>query len=207
MNVAIISYGTGNIASLFLALEKFNINYYLANSISDLVKSDAIIFPGVGHFNNAAKNLENSGLKKYIVKIIKEGIPTLGICLGFQLLTLSSEESNEFKGLGFLPFSTVRLRVENTILNKVPHLGWNKIYSCNKDSKLLKGIKKDRQIFYYANAYGISPNKKIDAVQANYKHEKEMLALIEFQNIYGVQFHPEKSRTQGLELLKNFLDI
>ena len=205
MNVALISYGTGNIASLNRALKSLGTNSYLAESKNDLNKADSIIFPGVGHFANAAGNLERSGLKDYLIGLISEGIPTLGICLGFQLLTLSSEEAINFPGLGFLPFSTVRLKVENKVLNKIPHLGWNTIHSFTKESKLLNGIDLDRQIFYYSNAFGIYKSDSFQYVHGSYIHEKELVAFVEYKNIYGVQFHPEKSRTQGLKLLENFL--
>ena len=206
MNVAIISYGTGNIASLSSAIRSLNSTSYLAKSSSDLNKADCIIFPGVGHFENAAKNLENSGMKNPLIQLIKEGIPTLGICLGFQLLTISSEESSNYSGLGLLPFKTIRIKVKNHLLNKVPHLGWNKIYSVNEKSRLLKDIELDRKLFYYANAYGGLKKDSFKQVQATYMHEREMIALVEYKNIYGVQFHPEKSRSQGLTLLKNFLN-
>ena len=137
--------------------------------------------------------------------MISDGIPTLGICLGFQLLTQSSEEAINFKGLGFLPFSTIRIKVKNSILNKVPHLGWNSIYKYNEESKLLKGIEFEKQLFYYSNAFGVLKSDTFKDIQATYFHEKEMIALVEYKNIYGVQFHPEKSRNQGLKLLENFL--
>ena len=206
MNVAIISYGTGNIASLKAAINSLKANSYLAENINDLKKANKIIFPGVGHFRNAAQNLENSGLKKYLLSLISDGIPTLGICLGFQLLTFSSEESESYSGLGLLPLSTTRIKVKNTILNKVPHMGWNSIYKFTKESKLLKGIDSKNQIFYYSNAYSIVKSDSIKITYASYMHEKEMIAIAEYNNIFGVQFHPEKSRSQGLTLLKNFLN-
>ena len=206
METAIISYGTGNIASLKAAIRSLGSSAYLAKTISEIKKADKIIFPGVGHFNNAAKNLEDSGMKNFLISLIKEGIPTLGICLGFQLLTISSEESTNYAGLGLLPFKTVRIKVDNNLLNKVPHIGWNTIDSLNKNSKLLKNIELDRQIFYYSNAFGILKKDSFKHTQATYFHEKRMIALVEYKNIYGVQFHPEKSRSQGLTLLKNFLN-
>ena len=206
MNVAIVSYGTRNIASLQAALRTLNANSFLAKNIAEFKKADSIIFPGVGHFDNAAKNLEELGIKNDLINLIKDGIPTLGICLGFQLLTMSSEESSNYLGLGLLPFNTLRLKVENTLLHKVPHIGWNSINSLNKNSKLLKGIELDKQVFYYSNAYGVLKKDLFEGIQAIYVHEKEMIALAEYKNIYGVQFHPEKSRSQGLTLLKNFLN-
>jgi len=205
MKVAIVSYGTGNIASLQSALTSLNATSYLAKNITEFKKADSIIFPGVGHFANAAKNLEELGIKNYLINLIKDGIPTLGICLGFQLLTMSSEESIKYQGLGLLPFKTLRIEVKNTLLHKVPHIGWNTIKSLNKNSKLLRDIQLDKQNFYYSNAYGVSKKGLFRGVLASYKHEKEMIALVEYKNIYGVQFHPEKSRSQGLTLLRNFL--
>ena len=205
MKVAIVSYGTGNIASLQSALRSLNATSYLAENIADFKKADSIIFPGVGHFEHAAKNLEELGIKNHLINLIKDGIPTLGICLGFQLLTRSSEESSKYLGLGLLPLKTLRIEVKNTLLYKVPHMGWNAIKSLNKRSKLLKNIKLDKQVFYYSNAYGVLKKDLFKGVQACYEHEKEMMALAEYKNIYGVQFHPEKSRSQGLTLLRNFL--
>ncbi len=206
MKVAIVSYGTGNIASLQSALTSLNATSYLAKNIAEFKKADSIIFPGVGHFSNAAKNLEELGIKNYLINLIKDGIPTLGICLGFQLLTMSSEESSNYLGLGLFPFKTLRIEVNNSLLHKVPHIGWNTIKSLNKCSKLLKDIQLDKQLFYYSNAYGVLKKDLFNGVQACYEHEKEMIALAEYKNIYGVQFHPEKSRSQGLTLLKNFLN-
>ena len=151
INVAIIDYGTGNIASLFSALKAINTNPYLGDSLINIKKADALILPGVGHYGHALNNLKRKSLVEPIVKLIKDGLPTLGICLGFQILTLSSQESDQDKGLGLLPLKTIRLKQEFPKIYKIPHIGWNCISYQNKESKLLKGIPKDENLIFLIN--------------------------------------------------------
>ena len=206
INVAILDYGTGNIASLSSAINSLNANAYLANNLNDIKRADSLILPGVGHFGHALKNLKRNCLIEPIIELVKEGLPTLGICLGFQILTLSSEEADGKEGIGLLPLRTIRLKQEHPKIYKIPHIGWN-ILSLKKhnNSKLLKGISEDSRLFYFCNSYGIKASKSFRGTSAEYKHEDNMIGLVEYRNIYGVQFHPEKSRKQGLQLMKNFL--
>ena len=203
--VAILDYGSGNIASLFSAFNSLNANPYLAGTIFDLKKADAIILPGVGHFGYACENLIKNKLREGLIEIIKSGIPTLGICLGFQLLTRSSEESISSTGLEILPLRTILIKPNNYQKFKVPHMGWNNIYKEHKESILLKNISLERRIFYYSNSYGILPSSSKNYIQSTYSHENEFIAILEHNNVCGIQFHPEKSRKQGLQLLNNFL--
>ncbi len=203
--VAIVSYGTGNIASLEESFEAIGAQAYLAASPHDLQRADALVLPGVGHFGAAMASLRHSGLLQVLLQRIGDGVPTLGICLGFQLLTACSEEAPGIPGLGLLPLRTERLRPHNSSLYKVPHLGWNAIAETLSAPRLLSGIAADRQLFYYANAYGVAPNTELSCPQAYYLHDNPWIALVEHGNIFGVQFHPEKSRHQGLQLLRNFL--
>lgn len=204
-NVAIIDYGSGNIASLFSVFKSLNSFPYLVNSVEDLKKANSIVLPGVGHFGYACENILKKGLRDPLIKVIKDGIPTLGICLGFQLLCNTSEESNTYKGLEILPLRTIRLSPKCTLKYKVPHVGWNTINFTENNSLLLKNIPPQKRIFYYSNSYGMFPSKSFKSIQAYYSHEINYLALLEHNNIYGVQFHPEKSRDQGLKLFNNFL--
>lgn len=205
--VAIISYGTGNLASLNDALEAVGAECYVANAASDLAGSDALVLPGVGHFRHAMNFFRASGLIEPTLERIRSGVPTLGICLGFQLLTLSSEEAGGAAGLGLLPCATVRIRPAATHVHKVPHLGWNAIHTSTGAPRLLTGIPAEDQVFYYANAYAVSRAQKLLPPLATYQHGSEYVGLIEQGSLFGVQFHPEKSRTQGLRLLKNFLEV
>ena len=134
----------------------------------------------------------------------KSGILVLGICLGFQILTKFSEESFD-EGLGILPFDTVRISPKNSYLYRVPHMGWNSIKEESQKTTLLKNINADKQLFFFSNAYGVKVNNNKSIKKAFYKHEMDWIAIAENENVFGVQFHPEKSRDQGLKLLNNFL--
>jgi glutamine amidotransferase len=203
--VVIVPYGTGNISSLQESFEAITAQAKLASCADDLQRADALVLPGVGHFGAAMASLRQSGLLPVLLQRIADGVPTLGICLGFQLLTASSEEAPGIAGLGLLPLRTERLRPQNTRRYKVPHLGWNEIEDSQSAPRLLSGITADQQLFYYANAYGVAPSTQLSGPQAYYHHGDRWLALVEYANIFGVQFHPEKSRRQGLQLLRNFL--
>ena len=205
--VGIIDYGTGNIASIFKAINSIGAEPHLVSNKNQINNFKCFILPGVGHFGEAIKYLNENDLHEMISYILKLKVPILGICLGFQLLTESSEESLNYKGLGLFPFKTKRIKIKDTRIFKVPHLGWNSITRYDEDIKLLKGIKVEKQLFYYSNAYAIKYKKNTEIRKAFYKHENDLVAIAEYQNLFGVQFHPEKSRNQGLMLLKNFLDI
>jgi imidazole glycerol-phosphate synthase subunit HisH len=203
--VGIIDYGTGNIASLDQAFSELGATTRLIQSPTDLHHLDAVVLPGVGHFGPASFKLYSTGVLDTLIGLIRSGLPTLGICLGFQLLTAYSEEAPDAVGLALLPFRTERLRPTNTILYKVPHLGWNSLLTPAKTPKLLSGIASQDWVFYFANSYAVASNQFNNSLQAFYQHERPWLAIVEKANIHGVQFHPEKSRGQGMQLLRNFL--
>ncbi len=205
--VAIVDYGTGNIASLDQAFDAIGARAFLARTPSQLHSADAVVLPGIGHFGPASHALATSGLGLELLRLIPKGLPCLGICLGFQLLTCSSAEAPDAVGLGLLPFHTVRLTPANTRQHKVPHLGWNTLSTSSADPPLLAGIPRERRLFYFANAYGVAPSPDSSSPVACYTHEQEWLALVQEGTIHGVQFHPEKSRSQGLQLLCNFLRV
>lgn len=205
--VAIVDYGTGNIASLEMALRAVGADPAVVRQPADLDRVDAVILPGVGHFGPASAELHASGLSQELCQRAATGLPLLGICLGFQLLTIASEEAPSAAGLGLMPLSSQRLRPHNTHLYKVPHLGWNTLEPASGSSRLLQGITPDQRRFYFANAYAIAPDPQLPSVQVTYSHERPWLALVEHGPICGVQFHPEKSRSQGLQLLRNFLSL
>jgi glutamine amidotransferase len=203
--IGIVDYGVGNIASLEMAVIAVGGAPKLARNPSDLASVAAVILPGVGHFGPASVVLHDSGLAQELYRLAAAGLPLLGICLGFQLLTVASEEAPGASGLGMFPLYSQRLRPSNTLLHKVPHMGWNTLEVANSSSRLLDGIPLEQQSFYFSNAYAIAPDSQLLAIQATYRHERPWLALLENGPICGVQFHPEKSRGQGLKLLRNFL--
>ena len=204
--IGIVDYGTGNIASLDQAFEALGARVALISSCQQLRAIDALILPGVGHFGPSIDQLHRTGLYHALIEVISSGLPTLGICLGFQLLTLSSAEAPQAQGLGLLPLRTDLLQPRDTRRHKVPHLGWNTLHCEGDPPPLLAGITPGERLFYFANAYGIAPCPNFSAPQAIYRHERDWLACVQQDNIHGVQFHPEKSRGQGLQLLRNFLE-
>lgn len=204
--VAIVDYGTGNIASLEAALCAAGATAQLASTPDAFEAVDALVLPGVGHFGRACEHLHRSGLAECVKWRVCDGLPTLGICLGFQLLTASSEEAPDHPGLALLPqLRSLRIRPADPRRHKVPHLGWNSLEHPSCQPRLLRGIPPEDQVFYFANAYAVPPTDGIDSATAHYQHDRPWLALVEQDNICAVQFHPEKSRRQGLQLLRNFL--
>ena len=207
LSICLVDYGTGNIASLGMALADLDASTSLVSSPGSLATADAVILPGVGHFGPAASALAASGVRDTLLSLIGQGLPALGICLGFQLLTTASEEAPGVDGLGLLPGVTQRLRPRNTQLHKVPHLGWNHVQAAADPPRLLHGLAADQQLFYFANAYGVAVIPEPPSCHAVYRHEVPWLGLVEQDSVFGVQFHPEKSRSQGLQVLRNFLAV
>ena len=205
MKIGLIDYGTGNIASLKTALADLDAATSMISSAQDFASVDAVILPGVGHFGPASLALKVSGIRESLLRLIAQGFPVLGICLGFQMLTGASEEAPGFDGLGVFPGFTQRLRPSNTQIYKVPHLGWNSMLGSTGSPRLLHGIAADQQLFYFANAYGVTVDSAPLFSHALYRHESTWLGLVEQGSVFGVQFHPEKSRAQGLQVLSNFL--
>jgi imidazole glycerol-phosphate synthase subunit HisH len=147
------------------------------------------------------------GVREVLLSLISQGLPVLGICLGFQLLTGASEEAPSMDGLGLLPGFTQRIRPLNTQLHKVPHLGWNSVQASVNTPRLLQGLTAEQQLFYFANAYGVAGVPAPLSCHGIYYHEAPWLGLVEQGSVFGVQFHPEKSRSQGLQVLRNFLAV
>lgn len=205
--VGIVDYGTGNIASLQMALANLDAASSIVRTVADLSIVDAVILPGVGHFGPASFALSASGVREALVSMIGQGLPVLGICLGFQLLTCTSEEAPGMHGLGLLPGFTQRIRPHNTKLFKVPHLGWNRVHVSADSPRLLHDIHSDQHLFYFANAYGVASDPPAPSCHAIYHHETPWLGLVEHGSVFGVQFHPEKSRSQGLQVLRNFISV
>lgn len=202
--VAILSYGTGNLASLKDALNFLGASCVIATSAQDLIASEAIVLPGVGSFSHATNFLRETGLLQPTLARIKSGAPTLGICLGFQLLTRYSEEG-DLEGLGLFRCDTRRIRPSSSKIFKVPHLGWNNISATRGTPILLSSVPREDQVFYFSNAYSVGLSPELPSPIGIYQHGGEFVAMLEQGSLFGVQFHPEKSRTQGMQVLRNFL--
>ena len=194
--IVIIDYGVGNLASVKNALDKLGAKSKISSDFMEIRKADALILPGVGAARQGTKNLKKSGLDKVIVDEIGRGKPFLGICLGMQLLFEKSEEGN-VKCLGILKGLVKKFQK----MKKIPQIGWNQIET-NNNSKLLKGIK-NKSYFYFVNSYYCDPNIK-DIAKGITEYGQRFCSVLEKDNIFGVQFHPERSGENGLQLLKNF---
>lgn len=202
--IAIIDYGLGNVQSVAGAVEKLGFDAVITNNIKELRKADKLILPGVGAFADGMKNLENLGLIKALNSLVLEQKkPILGICLGFQLMAKESYEFGHHKGLGWLDASVIRLEPQDSANNlRIPHVGWNELQQVQKNI-LFENIPPDA-LFYYTHSFHVQMHKKEDIIgECNYGMSFTSAAQI--KNIYGTQFHPEKSQQFGLRLLENFL--
>ena len=201
--VMIIDYGNGNANSIKNALADLGAASVYSSKAMDIANADYIILPGVGHHGTAMGALHDKGL----IMALKEAVfiqrkPVLGICLGMQLMTQFSEES-QLTGLGWIQAETRKIVPGNQIQFKVPHVGWNTV-SSEPSSVLLQGIPTADEPFYFCHGFAINAVTE-PAVTSMVQYDKPYVALFERGNIYGVQFHPEKSQDTGLKLIQNFL--
>ncbi|MFY4774962.1 imidazole glycerol phosphate synthase subunit HisH [Metabacillus sp. RGM 3146] len=199
--IGIIDYGMGNIFSVTKAMERMDVPYFVSPDQDELKKADSYILPGVGSFKDAMDHLKLTGLDSFIHEMVKEEKPLLGICLGMQLLFEASEENGFAEGLSLLK-GTVR-HIPNHEL-KVPHMGWNRL-TIQKRSPLLEGIT-DEDHAYFVHSYYVNEAKK-DAILASVSYGVEVPAIVGKELVYGTQFHPEKSSSAGLQILRNFAAI
>jgi glutamine amidotransferase len=203
--ITIVDYGAGNIKSIRNMLKKIGVTSQITSSAEEVSKAEKLIIPGVGHYTYGMDKLNTSGLVDELTsRVLKDKIPVLGICLGAQLLGISSEESDE-KGLGWLDMEVVRFdssKMEASL--KVPHMGWNEIKQ-EKKSLLLDGYEEVPR-YYFVHSYHMKPVNPSDILMTtNYGYE--FTSAVEKDNIFGVQFHPEKSHKFGMKLLTNFSKI
>ncbi|WP_319371688.1 imidazole glycerol phosphate synthase subunit HisH [uncultured Ilyobacter sp.] len=198
--IAIIDYGVGNIHSVMSALNKLEIENVLTSDPEIIKNADGILLPGVGAFRDAIKSLENTGLIPLIKKCVSEGKPLLGICLGMQLLYEKSFEDGEYDGLGLLKGEVISFKSHISKDLKIPHMGWNRL-NINKDSLLFKYLEED-EFVYYVHSY--FANGEDEDLLASSEYGIEVPGVVGHGNIMGMQFHPEKSSSTGLKLLKAF---
>ena len=199
--VSILDYGMGNIWSVSNALKYIGAESRFIKSPEDIISSECLILPGVGSFPEAMKIIKNNFFDEAIIELSKSGVSILGICLGMQILGASSNENNFTLGLNLLPNKVEKF--SNNKL-KIPHVGFNSIKKYG-NSKLLINFHSDIY-FYFVHSFRMVKNNSL----YNYSicnYDEDFIASVEINNIFGTQFHPEKSQTNGLKLLKNFLNI
>lgn len=194
----IVNYGAGNIRSVQNTLDELGATFAVTNNPSDVTKAEKIILPGVGHFGQMMQAIDRLGLRDVLLERIHAAVPFLGICIGLQCLFEGSEESPASRGLGLFP-GCVRRFVGDA---RIPHMGWNSLEK-KRPSRLLSGLE-DGTFTYFAHSY-YAPLNEATAAICTYLHPYS--AVLEKDNVYAVQFHPEKSGPAGLHVVKNFLDI
>lgn len=195
--IAIIDYGMGNLRSVQKGFARVGYQADIVQDPAALDAAPAVVLPGVGAFADAMENLHGSGMVEAIHRAVSQGKPLLGICLGQQLLFEASEEFGNTRGLGIFP-GTVKRFPDGQL--KVPHMGWNQI-EIAKDSPLLEGIA-DRSAFYFVHSYYVAPNPENAITLTEYGIK--FASIVGRNNVFGIQFHPEKSSTLGLKILENF---
>jgi imidazole glycerol-phosphate synthase subunit HisH len=204
VTIAIVNYGMGNLHSIYRRLTQLNIHPSIANSANEILNADKILLPGVGHFGKAMENLKQLGMYDALNEaVLVKKKPILGICLGMQLMAGESEEGNT-AGFGWINSRVVKFSIENKIQFKVPQTGWNTIAIC-KQSSLLDGIENETE-FYFLHSYHHIVADQQD-ILAKTDYEYEFVSAVEKENIFGTQFHPEKSHHSGSQLLNNFIQI
>ena len=199
--IAVIDYGVGNLFSLKSSLDYTGLENIFTNSESEIRKADALILPGVGAFRDAIDILNKTGLGTIVKEEAENGKKILGICLGMQLLFDKSYEYGEYKGLGLINGDIVSMKdnLKNKKL-KVPHMGWNGLEFLRED-KILKYINEGEYVYYVHSYYAENCN---DSVIACSDYDIKIPGIVKNNNIYGIQFHPEKSGKTGLNILKAF---
>ena len=203
--ITIIDYGSGNISAIGNIYERLNIDYKIAKSPSEIIGAHKLFLPGVGAFDETMILLENSGFRKALdIEVLINKVPIIGICVGMQVLGGSSDEG-KLPGLGYIKGHVKRLD-ENLIMNKpsLPHMGWNNISLINQ-SPLFEDI--DTEIgFYFLHSFYFECDNHSD-VMATTEYGQSFASAINHKNVYGIQFHPEKSHHNGVSLLKNFANL
>jgi imidazole glycerol-phosphate synthase subunit HisH len=196
--ITILDYGAGNLRSVQNTLGEIGAEYQLVRDAAGLSQATKIILPGVGHFGQMMRALDQMQVREALIERIRAGVPFLGICLGLQALFESSEEAPQERGLGLFPGEIRRFPATA----RVPHMGWNEIELRN-GAKLLKNLA-PHPYLYFAHSYYAPLN---DATAATCQYEVPYTAVLETKNIFGVQFHPEKSGSVGLGIVKNYCDV
>ncbi len=204
--IAIVDYGVGNIFSLYSSFKYIGAEVVLTSDPDEIKKADKIILPGVGAFADAAKKLRESGLSDVVVDEVKKGKPLLGICLGMQMLFERSFEYGEHEGLGLIKGDIVSMEGVVPVNYKIPHIGWNGLHfpKDKEKSSIFKYINEEDCVYFVHSFFGANCESSVIATT---EYGAELTAAVADKNVYGVQFHPEKSGEVGMKILKAFCEM
>ncbi|MCX7827732.1 MAG: imidazole glycerol phosphate synthase subunit HisH [Thermanaerothrix sp.] len=203
INIAIVSCSFGNINSIVNMMRYIGVDCNVSSSPNEIARAEKLLLPGVGAFDVGMKSLRDSGLLDALCySVLERGVPILGICLGMQLMAKRSEEGS-LPGLGWINAEVVRFRFPEGVSLKVPHMGWNSL-SIKRENRLIKP--EERQRFYFVHSYHVMCDDASDVV-ATCEYGYDFVAAFEHDNIFGVQFHPEKSHKYGMALIKRFVEM
>lgn len=200
--IGVIDYGIGNIGSILNMLKKIGVQAKSVKTIEEVEKVDKLILPGVGSFDSGMQKLKASGLIESIIKHVNiDNKPLMGICLGMQMLGRGSEEGNE-TGLNLIPFTCKRFVFSHESELKVPHMGWDIISNQNNDAPILRDLDEKQRYYFVHSYYAVCDSRENELMICEYGFP--FAAAVVHNNIYGFQFHPEKSHKFGMALLENF---
>ena len=208
MKIVLIDYGIGNIKSITNAFENHGVEVVLSRKREIILKANGLVLPGVGAFSHGMNNLHKYKLVDTIKDYVKTGKPLLGICLGMQMLLEESQEFGINKGLGLIKGKVIKLPLEELSQAKLPHISWNGIkpYNISWNNTILNNIKINSDM-YFVHSFVASPKNKNEILSITDYFGVEFCSSIKKNNIYGCQFHPEKSSSMGLSIIENFIKI
>jgi imidazole glycerol-phosphate synthase subunit HisH len=202
--ISIIDYGMGNLGSVANMFKRIGVESEIIRDKSKIEKATKLLLPGVGAFGNAIKLIDELGFRSVLdYKVLEQKVPILGICLGMQLLVNGSEESEGAVGLGYIQGAAIKFKFDDLSI-KIPHMGWNHIHS-SKANVLIEELPDDAK-FYFVHSYYV----KCVAIQdelASTSYGHGFSSMLQKDNVYGAQFHPEKSHKYGMKILENFSKI
>ncbi len=204
MDVVIVDYGVGNLGSMLNMVKKVGYDGVISGDREEITRARKLILPGVGSFDSGMRNLTERGFVELLSeKVIEKETPVLGVCLGMQLFSAKSEEGL-LPGLGWIRAETVAFDKGKLSGRKLPHMGWNTVQA-KKESALLRGMPEDAR-FYFVHSYHLKCYEESDVLLTT-QYGYEFAAALERKNIFGTQFHPEKSHRYGMGIIKNFLEL
>ena len=200
--IVIVDYGMGNLRSVQKGFERVGHEAVVSSDPADLVRAEKVVLPGVGAFEDAMAELRARGLVDPLLSAVRADKPFLGICLGLQLLFDVSYENGEHEGLGVIPGKVVRFELAPEY--SVPHMGWNQLL-IRRRAPILKGTTEGAQFYFVHSYYVVPADREVIATETDYP--EPFCSMIWRDNLYATQFHPEKSQSEGLRILKKFAEL